>query len=61
MTAPAEPLPQGDVVTNALAAKDLQFRELFGPQATWSPAVLSEYFLDQHIARQLATNWGEAA
>ncbi len=61
MSAPVEPLPQGDVVTNALAAEDLRFRELFGPPSTWSEVVLREYFIDQHIARQRATTWGEAA
>lgn len=61
MSTPIEPLPTRDVVTNALAAEDLRFRTLFGPQDTWSEAVLREYFVDQRIARQLATNWGEAA
>lgn len=59
MSAP-EPRPE-DVVQAALAAADFAFQELFGLPAVWSEAVLREYRLDQHIARQRATNWGEAA
>lgn len=60
MSAPTEQRPE-DVVQAALAKADFAFQELFGPPALWSEAVLTEYRLDQHIARQLATNWGEAA
>ncbi|MFD6180120.1 hypothetical protein [Streptomyces goshikiensis] len=60
MNAPLEPRPE-DVVQIALAKADFEFQELFGPPALWSEAVLREYRLDQHIARQIATNWGEAA
>ncbi|MBT2467786.1 hypothetical protein J7E97_07850 [Streptomyces sp. ISL-66] len=61
MSAPMEPRPAADLVQDALAAADVEFRKLFGPPAEWSEAVLREYRLDQHIARQRATNWGEAA
>lgn len=60
MSAPTEQRPE-DVVQAALAKADFAFQELFGPPALWSEAVCAEYQLDQHIARQLATNWGEAA
>lgn len=60
MSAPTEPR-QEDVVQAALARADFEFQELFGSPALWSEAVCAAYRLDQHIARQRATNWGEAA
>lgn len=60
MTAPAALRPE-DVVQAALAAADFQFQELFGPPDLWSEAVQVEYRRDQHIARQIATNWEDAA
>ncbi|MEU7066950.1 hypothetical protein [Streptomyces sp. NPDC046161] len=61
MSAPTEPRPTADVVQDALAKADFAFQELFGPPDLWSEAVLTEYRLDQHIARMRAANWGEAA
>jgi hypothetical protein len=60
VSAPTDPRHE-DVVQSALAAADFAFQELFGSPAVWSEAVCAEYRLDQHIARQRATNWGEAA
>lgn len=60
MSVPTEPRLE-DIVQTALARADFAFHELFGPQPLWSEAVWVEYRLDQHIARQRATNWGEAA
>ncbi|WP_327307938.1 hypothetical protein OG730_34700 [Streptomyces sp. NBC_01298] len=56
MSAPTEPRPVADVVQDALIAAANEFQELFGPPATWSGTVWLEYRLDQHIARQRATN-----
>lgn len=61
MSAPTEQRPAADLVQDALAKADFAFQELFGPPSLWSEAVLAKYQTDQHIARQLATNWGEAA
>lgn len=61
MSAPTEPRPAADVAQDALIALDLGFQESFGPRATWSEPVWAAYRIDQHIARQRATNWGEAA
>ncbi|MFI8448191.1 hypothetical protein [Streptomyces erythrochromogenes] len=60
MSAP-ESRPEADIVQDALAAADVAFRELFGPPAGWSDNVLAAYQRDQRWARQLATNYGEAA
>ncbi|WP_327300432.1 hypothetical protein [Streptomyces goshikiensis] len=60
MSAPTEPRPE-DVLQQALAAEDQWYRDLFGPQNTWSETVVVQYLIDCHLARQRATNWGEAA
>jgi hypothetical protein len=60
VSAPTEPRWE-DMVQAALAEADSAFVDLFGPPAMWSEVVCAEYRLDQHIARQRATNWGEAA
>jgi hypothetical protein len=60
VSAPVE-VRQEDVVQAALAKADTEFQELFGPPNSWSQLVVGAYQLDQHIARQRATNWGEAA
>lgn len=61
MSAPIVPRPEADIVQDALVAADVAFQELFGPPTGWSDNVLAAYQRDQRWARQLATNYGEAA
>lgn len=60
MSAPTEPRRE-DRIQSALAKADFAFTELFGLPGLWSETVWAEYRLDQHIARQIATKWEEAA